>query len=59
MSRLSHSAMNIAEVDITQVTSDREDSLITSKPGRGAVIAIAPDPTARADASIERLGHRA
>lgn len=54
MSRLSRSAMSLSEVDISQVASELGELLMTSEPGRRALISVAPDLTALADPTLVR-----
>jgi PAS domain S-box-containing protein len=54
MSRLSRTAMNLAEVDISQMASELGELLMASEPERRAMITVAPDLTALADPTLVR-----
>ncbi len=54
MSRLSRSAMNLIEVDISQIASESGEALMASEPGRRSVITVAPGMKALADETLVR-----
>ncbi len=54
MSRLSRSAMNLTEVDISQMAGELAESLMTSEPGRRADITVTPGLHAQADTTLVR-----
>lgn len=54
MSRLSRSAMNLTEIDISQMASELAESLMASEPQRRAEISVAPGMHALADPTLVR-----
>jgi PAS domain S-box-containing protein len=54
MSRLSRSAMNLTEVDISEMASELGESLLASEPGRIAEITVTPGLHALADPTLVR-----
>jgi signal transduction histidine kinase/CheY-like chemotaxis protein len=54
MSRLSRSAMNLTDVDISQMASELADSLMASEPQRRAEITVTPGLHAMADTTLVR-----
>lgn len=54
MSRLSRSAMNLTEVDISQMASELGEALLASEPERRAVVTVASGLQALADPTLVR-----